>query len=90
MAKHGLRLIIKAGGGSVFRIHVANDIELLKIREELLDLGMSSEIEQDARLIAVEVPRTTAIEPILNYLILGNEAERFDFEEIVLRHALPS
>lgn len=78
--------VVKAGGGSVFRIHSANDIDLLKIREELIELGASSEIEQGAQLIAVEISETTEIKLILNYLVIGSENNRFDFEEAVLRH----
>ena len=81
--------LIKSGGASVFRVHAASDAEIARIREELLDLGIPSEVDSKTRLIALEVPMSSDIRPILNYLVLGQESGRFDFEEGVLRHALP-
>lgn len=82
--------LVRSGGASVFRIHASSDAEISKIREELLDLGLPSEVDIGVRLIAVEVPADADIRPVLDYLVLGQEAERFDFEEGALRHALPT
>lgn len=82
--------VVRSGGASVFRIHASSDAEISKIREEILGLGLPSEVDMVVRLIAVEVPVSADIRPVLDYLVLGQEAERFDFEEGVLRHALPT
>lgn len=81
--------LARSGGASVFRIHAGNDLEIAKIREELLDLGVPSEVDRNACLIAMEIPAGADIKPVLDYLVLGQESERFDFEEGALRHALP-
>ncbi len=80
--------LVKPGGKSVFRVHATSDEEIAKIREELLDLGIPSEVDRKTRLIALEVPATADIRPVLNYLVIGRTSDRFDFEEGVLRHAL--
>lgn len=83
------RSLVKSGGASVFRIHASDDAGIAKVREELLDFGLPSEVNRDVRLIAVEVPAAADIRPVLDYLVVGQESERFDFEEGTLRHALP-
>jgi hypothetical protein len=40
------------------------------------------------RLVALEVPVGADTRPGLDYLVLGQESERFDFEEGALRHPL--
>jgi hypothetical protein len=81
--------LIKSGGASVFRIHVKGKQNLEKVREELLALGLPSEVNGTIDLIAVEIPFGADIRPALDYLILNQEAQRFDFEEGVLRHPIP-
>jgi hypothetical protein len=78
-----------AGGASVFRIRVKDEGDLQKVREELLDLGLPSEVDQQLLLLAVEVPPGIDIGPFLNYLVSNQESERLDFEEAALRHPLP-
>ena len=70
----------------MFRIHAGTEQEVRDIRAELLDLGVPSEVDIKTRLIAVEVPAHTDIRPILDYLVVGQELKRFDFEEGALRH----
>lgn len=81
--------LAKSGGASVFRIHASSGPEIATIREELLDLGLPSEVDKEACLIALELPVGVDIRPVLDYLVRGQESERFDFEEGVFRHALP-
>ena len=81
--------LVKSGGESVFRIHASNEREAAAIREELLELGTPSEVDIKTRLIALEIPLAADIRPVLNYLIVGQESNRFDFEEGALRHAIP-
>lgn len=78
----------RSGGASIFRIHARSDLEVEKIRGDLLDLGMPSEADARVRLVAVEVPMVADIRPVLDYLVIGQESERFDFEEGALRHTI--
>ncbi len=81
--------LVRSGGASVFRIHADSDADVAKIREELLDLGLPHEVDIKVRVIAVGIPVGSDIRPVLDYLVVGQESERFDFEEGALRHALP-
>jgi hypothetical protein len=81
--------LVSSGGRSVFRIHAESDQQVAKIREELLGLGTPSEVDSKTYLIAVEVPANADISPILDYLVVGQDSSRFDFEEGALRHAIP-
>ncbi len=81
--------LAKSGGSSVFRIHAESDQDIYKIREELLDLGLPSEVDSKSKLIAIEVPLATDIRSTLDYLVTNRESQRFDFEEGVLRHSIP-
>lgn len=78
-----------AAGTSVFRIRVKDESDLAKVREELLDLGLPSEVDRKLLLLAVEVPRSADIRPFLGYLVTNQEFGRLDFEEAALRHPLP-
>ena len=80
--------LVCSDGASVFRI-ISQVDKLLRIREDLLDLGLPSEVSLKMCLIAVEVPLAKDIVPVLNYLVSGRESRLFDFEEGVLRHAIP-
>lgn len=81
--------LVKPNGGSVFRLHAPDQAGIERIRGELLDLGLPSEVDKASRLVALEVPRGADIRPLLEYLMDGQASERFDFEEAVLRHAVP-
>jgi hypothetical protein len=78
-----------AAGTSVFRIRVKNESDLARVREELLDLGLPSEVDRQLLLLAVEVPRGADIRPFLSYLVTNQELGLLDFEEAALRHPLP-
>ena len=78
-----------AGGASVFRIRANDAGGLEKIREDLLGLGLPSEINRQLLLVAVEVPAASDIRPLLDYLVSNQEVARLDFEEAALRHSIP-
>jgi hypothetical protein len=81
--------LLKSAGSSVFRISAAHKGDIARIREELMDLGLPSEVDEKLLLIAFEVPCGVDIRPVLSYLVDNQESERFDFEEGALRHAIP-
>jgi hypothetical protein len=81
--------LIKPSGVSVFRVFIKDRNDIPAVRGALLDLSCPSEIDAQMGLIAIEIPVNVDLMPVLNYLMEGQETEKFDFEEGVLRHALP-
>jgi hypothetical protein len=81
--------LIRSKGNSVFRIIVNDDDKLNFVRQSLLDLGCPSEVNQHARLIALEVVVDQDISPLLRFLMTNKNSGYFDFEEGVLRHLIP-
>jgi hypothetical protein len=61
-----------------------------QVRAALQDLGCACETEQSVRLLAVAVPQQRSIDTLLYYLLTQREAGLLDFEEGVLRHAIPA
>ncbi|WP_449434423.1 DUF4265 domain-containing protein [Pseudomonas putida] len=78
-----------SGGASVFRVIVKPPETLDQVQAALLDFGCSCEVEQAVRMLAVELPASRSLDTLLYYLITQREAELLDFEEGVLRHAIP-
>lgn len=81
--------LVKSSGSSVFRVYAINGRDVDGIRSDLLGFGLPSEVDLKVRLVAVEVPAAADIRVVLDYLINGQEIERFDFEEGALRHVIP-
>jgi hypothetical protein len=81
--------VSKPGGNSVFRIYPRPREKIDEVRSSLLSLGCPSEVDRAMGLVAVEVPAHNSIVSLLNYLVEGQEAGLFDFEEGVLRHEIP-
>ncbi len=81
--------VVKSSGTSVFRIFAKNRNDIPAIRAALLDLSCPSEVDAKMGLIAVEIPVGVDPVSVLDFLMEGQEIGQFDFEEGVLRHALP-
>ena len=79
----------QSGGASVFRILVKAAGDLEQVRAALADFGCPCEVEQAVKMLAVEVPPTRTLDTLLYYLLTQREAGTLDFEEGVLRHAIP-
>jgi len=79
----------KSAGASVFRIRVkaADDVE--QLRAALEEFGCPCHAEPAVRMLAVEVPPSRTLDTLLYYLLTQREAGILDFEEGVLRHAIP-
>ena len=75
---------VKDSGNSVIRMLVYNRDELDKVRAELRALGCDS--EGDGVVLAVNVPAEVAYAPISRFLVEGDRAKRWGFEEAVLCH----
>ena len=79
----------QSGGASVFRILVKAAGDLDQVRAALEDFGCPCEVEQAVKMLAVEVPPARTLDTLLYYLLTQREAGTLDFEEGVLRHAVP-
>jgi len=79
----------QSGGASVFRIRVKAAGDLEQVRAALADFGCPCEVEQAVKMLAVEVPPARTLDTLLYYLLTQREAGTLDFEEGVLRHAVP-
>lgn len=82
--------ILRAEGGSVFRIFVVSPSKADSIRSFLSASGLECEAAAAGRLIAVEIPRSRDISDFLDFLITGKESGHLDFEEGVYRHGEPT
>ena len=78
-----------SSGSSVFRVVVKPPETLDQVRAALLDFGCACETEQAVKMLAVEVPPQRSLDTLLYYLLTQREAGLLDFEEGVLRHAIP-
>ncbi|AXQ47226.1 DUF4265 domain-containing protein [Pseudomonas vlassakiae] len=79
----------QSGGASVFRIRVKAAADVEQVRMALEEFGCPCYAEPAVRMLAVEVPPTRALDTLLYYLLTQREAGTLDFEEGVLRHAIP-
>ncbi len=77
---------VKDSGNSVIRMLIHNRDELDKVRAELRALGCDS--EGDGVVLAVNVPAAVSYAPIFRFLVEGDRAKRWGFEEAVLCHTL--
>lgn len=79
----------RSGGASVFRVLVKAAGDLQQVHAALEDFGCRCEMEKAVKMLAVEVPPTRTLDTLLYYLLTQREAGTLDFEEGVLRHAIP-
>lgn len=75
---------VRESGNSVIRMLIYERGELDSVRAELRALGCDS--EGDGVVLAVNVPAGVPYAPIFRYLIEGDRAKRWGFEEAVLCH----
>ncbi len=78
--------LIKPSGASTFRLAPSDLRMSASIRADVEALGCSSEYNQNAGLIAVEVPGSISIQPFLTYITEKLAAGLIDVEEAALRH----
>ena len=78
-----------SSGSSVLRVIVKPPETLDQVRAALQDFGCNCETEQAVKMLAVEVPSQRSLDTLLYYLLTQREAGLLDFEEGVLRHAIP-
>lgn len=79
----------QSAGTSVFRVVVKPPETVEQVHAALAEFGCTCEVEKAVRMLAVEVPATQSADTLLYYLLTQREAGILDFEEGVLRHAIP-
>jgi hypothetical protein len=75
---------LSRSGNSLIRVHYAAEVDPQSIRDELTNLGCSSEWHNHDRLIAINVPPNVPLAKVQAFLRQGFEQERFDYEEAIL------
>lgn len=79
----------QSAGASVFRVVVRPPETVEQVHAALTEFGCTCEVEKAVRMLAVEVPARQSADTLLYYLLTQREAGTLDFEEGVLRHAIP-
>lgn len=82
------RKLVRASGNSTFRIVVSAASDLEAVRAAIDALGGRCECNLQMRLLAVEIPATQHIRPLLDYFAEARAEGVLDLEEGALRHAL--
>jgi len=78
--------LVKPSGISTFRVIPSDPSMSGKVRADIAALDGKSEYNQEAGVIAVEIPASSRIHPFLGYLVEEQEKGMLDFEEGALRH----
>ncbi|WP_280138432.1 DUF4265 domain-containing protein [Pseudovibrio denitrificans] len=76
--------IIEVSGHSTLRIWFNDETYVSVTRNELQQLGCSSEISDQPKLVAVDVPPDVDYQKVQAYLDIGFKSGRWDYEEACL------
>lgn len=80
--------LVVPSGNSTFRVIVHEGARLDRVRSGIVEHGVTTEVDRRQQLIAIDIPSTVRIEPLLNYLMSLRDEGIADFEEGALRHPL--
>lgn len=73
--------LVSEGGHSTIRVLVSDESSAQQVREDLRNLGCSSELSHIPGLIAVDVPPSVRYAVIRTFLERGEAAGRWEYEE---------
>lgn len=79
-----MKELLETSGHSTVRLWFASEQEVQPVREALKSMGCSSEVSDQPRLVAVDIPPTIAYEDIRSYLDEGESNGKWDYEEACL------
>jgi hypothetical protein len=79
---------VRPSANSVFRLYVSDVADVQAARNSFRELGCESELSNNPKLVAVEIPGTVPIEPVGALLDSGAESGRWEYEQGVLRHSI--
>ena len=80
----------KHSGNSTLRVSIFGDDDIKQklvreLRNMLSNLGCETEVSHTPNLLSVEVPITTSLKVVIDYLKKGAEEGKWDYEEATLR-----
>ena len=76
--------LVEASGHSTVRILFNNQNDVQSTRDKLKSMGCESELSNISTLIAVDIPPNIPYEKIRDFLIEGEENEKWGYEESCL------
>jgi hypothetical protein len=82
--------MVRPSSNSVFRLYVSDPTDVQAVRDSFRKLGCESELSNNPKLVAVEIPRTAPFEPVAALLDEGANSGRWEYEQGVLRHPIPA
>ncbi len=74
----------ESSGHSTVRLWFADEKEVQTTRKKLTSMGCRSEISDNPRLVAVDIPPSVAYDNIRAFLDEGEDSGKWDFEEACL------
>lgn len=80
--------LVKPSGISTFHLILADPEDNVNIRKKIDSMQCKSEYNARIGLIAVEVPKSTPIEPFLQFIMTAKSHGVLDYEEAALRHSI--
>ena len=76
--------LLEPSGHSTVRLWFASEQEVQPARETLKSMGCSSEVSDQPRLVALDIPPAISYEDIRAYLDEGESNGKWDYEEACL------
>ncbi|MEJ2682520.1 MAG: DUF4265 domain-containing protein [Gammaproteobacteria bacterium] len=76
--------LLEPSGHSTVRIWFANEGEVQPVRDALKSMGCDTELSDQSRLVAVDIPSSVQYENIRAYLDAGEADGRWDYQEACL------
>lgn len=76
--------LLKPSGHSTVRLWFADEKDVQAVRAELKVMGCDSEISDQPRLVAVDIPSSVRYEKIREYLDAGEADGKWDYQEACL------
>jgi hypothetical protein len=81
--------LVEPSSNSVFRLYLSDAPTMQAVRDQFRALGVETELSNLPKLVALEVPGDVDFGPVANLLGEGAASGRWEYEEGVLRHAVP-
>lgn len=76
--------VLKPSGHSTVRLWFAEKDDVQVVRAELKSMGCVSEISDNPRLVAIDIPPDVKYENIRDYLDVGEAEGKWDYQEACL------
>ena len=77
---------VAVSGNTTVRLYFEDDSSIESVRKELSDLGCESEVLLQKKILAVNVPSSIEYKPIKEFLEMGEQKHKWEYEESCLAH----